>query len=187
MAKVKMFKKSAITLVILAVLFAFSNTSYGEEAEKLTQEQFAKMLVKNMKLQGYLPTAPLPSDAVDLLDSLGISPLSGWRRKAFLINDDYMVIIAKAAGKEKVVYKNAVAVCQRNERLINQKWKDYFDKYGRWPTLSELLSDKESFPDGAPTCSFGLKYEDKNKPHAVDPHYHPVAAMLRLESTPAVK
>ncbi len=141
--------------------------TFAKETEMLTQEQFAVQLVKNMKLEEHLPAAALPSDCVNLLENLGISPLKGWDRKAKLMEEDYTVIIAKAVGQEKVVFIKAGEVCQKTIKKINKHWQEN-------PKLSleELLNDKNIFPQGRPQCPYGLKY--KHRDHTVERHFHPL-------------
>lgn len=183
----KIFTLFLKTILIFVGIFAFWKIGLGEERQKLTQEKFAEIMVKNMKLQNRLPLAALPSDSVDLLESLGISPLKGWRRKSFLTQGDYVTIIAKASGKERVVYKNAVDVCQCNENFINQQWKENYRISGNWISLSQFFKNKEIFPYGTPLCPFGLKYEDKDGDHIVDHHYHSAANLLRASKSTSAK
>lgn len=162
-----MIKK--VILFSMLVLFSIGNIASAQN-EAMTQEQFAVKLVHSMKLYDRLPLTALPSDCVELLESLGISPLKRWDGKALLTEEDYTVIVAKAVGKESVVHEKSVELCNRNIDKLNRLLK-------KNPNLSlkELLADKSILPEGSPQCPYGLKYKDKHNKHAVDPHYHPVA------------
>ena len=176
-------------IAILLILFSIVVSPFclyaqnGEESEVLTQEQFAVELVKMMNLEGSLPTAALPSDCVDFLERIGISPLRGWNNKALLSQEEYLVILAKAHGKEVVLHERALSVENKNVEVINKKWQEAFDKTGNWPTLDGLLMDRNYFPDGPLKSPYGLKYEDKNKDHKVDPHELPVVSLIRLRES----
>ena len=173
--------KKYIKIIILVACFIFTcSVLYAQgEDEKLTQEQFAVILVNNMQLRSYLSIAPLPSDSISLLEGLGISPLKGWERKEYLTEEDYMVVMGKAKGKEEIIHREATEICQQNIELINRKWKAYFKKYKVWPTLKALLNNTEFFPEGPPLCPYGLRYKDKNNDKAVDIHYHPISNLTR--------
>src|SRR3989338_9378125 len=90
-------------LTIIVAIFTAGNVLAQALSERLTQEEFAVELVKNLKLEGVLPTAALPGDCVNLLERLGVAPLTGWKNKSFLSREDYLVIIAKTQGKEAMV------------------------------------------------------------------------------------
>ena len=181
-------KKLKILAVGLGILLLGANFSFAQEAgvagsieeRRVTQEQFAVGLVRNMKLEGWLPTAALPGDCVDLLENLGIAPLKGWDKKASLKQEDYLVIMEKAYGKEGVVYKRAAAVEEKSIEVINQKWQESHGATGHWVALKDLLNDRTYFPNGAPQSPFGLKYEDRNEDHKVDPHFLPIISLVNL-------
>ncbi|MBM3251987.1 MAG: hypothetical protein FJZ11_04310 [Candidatus Omnitrophica bacterium] len=160
--------KFTINLIVALILLS-GTCIFAQEDKAVTQEQFAVELVKNMNLQDQLPVAALPSDCVALLESIGISPLNGWNRKALLTEDDYTVIIAKAVGKENLVDQKAALVCHKRIEIIDERWQENPNL-----TLEELLHNKDIFPNGSPQCPYGLKYQDKNNDHKVDQHYHPV-------------
>ena len=85
--------------------------------KRLTQEEFAVELVKSMGLVGWLPVAALPSDCVVLLENIGIAPLTGWDHHALLSEEDYMVILAMAHGKEQSLHEKAEAVEKKNSEV----------------------------------------------------------------------
>ncbi len=151
-------KVICLVLVTGVVLSLLCNLAFAQQAKAFTQELFAVELVKNMKLQDHLPIAALASDCVDLLDNLGISPLKGWDRNALLTEEDYTVIIAKAVGKEGVVYAKSVEICKKNVELINKHWQEHSDL-----TLSALFDNKDIFPAGRPECPYGLAYKQKGQ------------------------
>ena len=169
-------------LFLLSVfLFSFLSVNiFAEEiGERLTQEQFAVELVKAVKLSSFLPTAALPSDCVSFLERLGIAPFGGWKNKALMTQEDYLVVMAKIHGKEGLVFEKAALVEEKNIAIINQKWQEAYDKSGRWMPLVELLRDKTYFPQGALESPYKLSYEDKNNDHKVDPHFYPAAFFVK--------
>lgn len=178
---------SAQILIFLTVLNLFFSSfkAYAEDqdVQVLTQEQFAVELVKMINLEGSLPTAALPSDCVDFLERIGISPLGGWNNKAVLSQEEYLVILAKAQGKEVVLHERALSVENKNIEVINKKWQEAFDKTGAWPSLSDLLMNKDYFPDGPLKSPYGLKYQDKNNDHKVDQGGFPVVGLIRFRES----
>lgn len=166
--------------MILCAFLVNRHCFADEPPERLTQEEFAVELVKGMHLENSLPTAALAGDCVDLLERIGISPLGGWDNKALLAQEDYLVVMAKAHGKESMLHKRAMAVEEKNIDVINKKWQESYEKTGRWPSLPELLADKNYFPEGAPESPYGLAYQDRNNDHKVDRHFLPVTSLLKL-------
>ncbi|MFA5060583.1 MAG: hypothetical protein WC676_08155 [Candidatus Omnitrophota bacterium] len=151
-----------------------------EEPQRLTQEEFAVELVRQMRMDQLLPTAALPSDCVELLDRIGIAPLKGWNHKAFLTREEYLVIMAKAHGREGIVHEKAVSVEEKNREVINVKWQEAQQKSGQWLSLDELLNNREYFPQGAPKSPYGVKYKDANGDHKVDPLFLPIADLIKM-------
>ena len=174
-------KKIFLTFLMLAILA--SNSVFAQEEKPLTQEQFAVELVKAMKLQNLLPKAPLPRDAVKLLDHLGIAPMTGWKNKELLGREDYLVIIGKAQGKENLVHQRALEVEEKNIEIINAKWQQAFDEEKKWPSLSELLKSEKFFPKGAPKSPYGIKYRDTNGDHKIDPYFSPIASLIEIRES----
>ena len=148
--------------------------------ERLTQEEFCVEVLKNMKMEGWLPTAALGSDCISLLERLGVAPLTGWNNKAFLSQEDYLVVMAELRGKEEIAHRRAVQVEARNKEVINSHWSDAYKKEGRWMTLTELLSDKNYFPEGSPQSPYGFIYRDEDNNHRVDEHTPFVWHVIRL-------
>ena len=151
-----------------------------EAPERLTQEQFACETIKILKLEYRLPAAPLAKDCVNLLENLGISPLKGWDPKAFLSKEDYLVLVGKTQGKEGVIHKRAIEVDKINIEIINRKWKEAYEKEGKWLELADLLKNETYFPKGAPQSPYGRPYKDADHDHQVDFYYSPMAAMIDL-------
>ncbi len=173
-----------ILILVVGIWAGISVSTYARDEGKvdkaLTQEQFAVEMVRDMRLDGALPTAALPADCVELLERLGIAPLNGWNNKALLAQEDYLVILAKARGKESMLHERAVAVEDKNRDVIDKKWQESFERAGRWVSLDELMSNKDYFPDGPLKSPYGLKYEDRDRDHKVDPHQVPVVGLIRL-------
>lgn len=170
-------------ILILSTTIALGCAANGfaqEMSERLTQEEFAVELVKSMKLQSALPTAALASDCVDILERIGIAPLNGWKNKELITEEEYMVVMAKAHGKEAMLHDRAVAIEQKNIEVIDKKWQESYDKNGHWVSLNELLNDKNYFPEGPIKSPYGLAYEDKNGDHKVDAHTLTVADLIKL-------
>ena len=179
-----MTRRSITVLVMVTAVFICAKPLWAQEEqvpqEPLTHEEFAIELVKNLHLEGQLPTAALAGDCIDLLERIGIAPLSGWEPKANLSEEDYLVVIAKAHGKEDLLHKRAMAVEEKNIDVINKKWQESYDNTGRWVSLDELLADKNYFPDGALQSPYKLEYEDRNNDHKVDPHFLPIVSLMKL-------
>ena len=177
-------KRISLILVfsIATVLLFARQGATQEEGELLTQEEFAVELVKSMRLDAWLPTAALPRDCVDLLETIGIAPLRGWRNKELLEQEDYLVVLAKAHGKEGMLHERAYAVENKNIEIINAKWQEAKQKTGKWPSLENLLNDKTYFPDGAPQSPYGLIYQDVNNDKKVDAHLLSVVHLIRLRA-----
>lgn len=169
-----------IALISLLILLVAGIDAAFAQQEKMLEKEFAVELVKEMKFDSLLPVAPNAMDCVALLENLGISPLGGWKPNDYLSTDAYTVIIAKALGKESIVYKEAARVNQNNIDVVNKRWQDAYRKYGRWLSLDELLQDTSIFPQGIVRSPFGFKYTDKNNDHQVDPQYPPTSFLARL-------
>jgi len=63
--------------------------------------------------------------------------------------------------------------CKTNVDTINTQLELYYNDNGSWPsTLSDLTSDANYFPDGAPSCPFGTAYSYSTTTHRVSEHSH---------------
>ncbi|MFH1359450.1 MAG: hypothetical protein ABIJ41_00240 [Candidatus Omnitrophota bacterium] len=165
-------------LIFLGVIV--SSVLAQEASERLTQEEFACEMIKTMNLDSRLPLAALPGDCVDVLEGFGIAPMTGWDNKAYLSQEDYLVILSKAEGKEAMLYKTANAVEKKNAEVINQKWQESYQKTKKWMSLSELMEDKNYFPKGAPKSPFGVRYRDRNNDHKVDEPFLPIVGLIEM-------
>ena len=170
---------SIVVIIAIALFMLIQSAVFSQQAptaageKKLTQAEFAKNLCKTMRLGRSLPLAPTAKDYFDILYSYGIAPLTGWRVEKDLTEEDYVVIMAFAAGEGKLVVDTAKEACNRYADIITKKWKLYYDIEGRWPTLDELLADKNYFPYGPPLCPYRKAYkEDKKDDHAIKKHKH---------------
>ena len=157
--KLKYYLISFCLICVLVLSFPPTLYSQEEEFEKITEGEFAVRLVKMMRLERSLPPAPLQADYVDLLERVGISPLRGWDQDRLLTRDNYAIIIAMAAGKEKLVWEKSQEVCDHNVEAINSRWELKRDLDKRpTVTLEEVLEDKIYFPEGSPQCPYGRPY-----------------------------
>lgn len=170
-----------IITAMMTMLVSGGHFSFAQKLEeRLTQEEFAVEVVKNLRLEGILPTAALARDCIDLLERIGIAPLGGWDSKSDLTQEDYLVVIAKAHGKETMLHQRAMAVEEKNIAVINQKWQEAYEKTGNWIPLQELLGDKNYFPEGPLSSPYKLEYEDRNGDHKVDSHFLPIVSLMKL-------
>lgn len=167
--------KVAIALAAFLSLSPVVPQAFAQEKAsqpEMTEGQFSMQLVKLMKLERLLPPAPSVYDHVSLLEQFGIAPLGGWKPKQNLSREDYVVILAFAAGKEKVVYEKAQEACDRNIEVINARWDLKRELEGKPVTLEELYKDSVYFPKGAPVCPYRKVYRDKNGDLKVERHKH---------------
>ncbi|HOW36148.1 MAG TPA: hypothetical protein PL155_07025 [Candidatus Omnitrophota bacterium] len=169
-----------LTFLSGAVCLGGDAQAQEEPRERMTQEQFAVELVKNMGLQKRLPTAALPGDCVDLLTSFAVEPLKGWRNKEFLTQEDYLVVMAKVHGKEGLVHRRAIAVEEKIIEVINRKWQESYQATQKWVSLNDLLNDKNYFPNGPPRSPYGMAYKDENNDHRVDSHFLPIINLIHI-------
>ncbi len=178
-------RKKIYAIFMICFMLVFSITAQGgaqtfDESQPLTQEEFAVEVVKLLKLEYLLPTAALAADCVTLLEQLGISPLAGWKPKALLTREDYLVIVGKVQGKEGLVHQRAVEVEQKNIEIINHKWQQAYEQSGEWIPLAALLNDKNYFPEGVPQSPYGLTYRDENNDHKADAFVSPIVKLIQL-------
>lgn len=146
------------------------------EEEKLSkrvrQGAFARQLIKTLELEKELPLTASEDDAIRLLNSYGIQPLTGWDRYAPLTDDDYTVVIGKAIGKELLVHQKAQEVCDEIVKLLNVEWALYRAEQGKYAILEKLIRDKSVFPGDEPRCPYGVAYKIGGfKPHVLS-HKH---------------
>jgi len=62
--------------------------------------------------------------------------------------------------------------CSANIANINAQWETKYIKTGAYGTLGALTGDTDYFPDGAPTCPFGVAYADGDGDERVDTAAH---------------
>lgn len=64
-----------------------------------------------------------------------------------------------------------INACKTNVDLINTQIELYYANVGSWPTqLSDITTDPNYFPDGAPACPFGTAYGYNTTMHRVPEH-----------------
>ena len=156
-------------LVLTSPFFLYGQTP---EESQITEGEFAVEIVAVMKLKRLLPPAATQEDCITLLEGLGVSPLMGWDPERILTDENRLVIINIAAGRENLVKERAREDCDNNVSLINTQWQLKYDLEKKWGTLEELLEDRVYFPEGPPVCLYGKKYISKDGEHKVEPHHH---------------
>ena len=66
-----------------------------------------------------------------------------------------------------------ISACETNVDLINSQVELYYASKGAWPArLDVITADPNYFPDGAPECPFGTKYQYNFATHHVASHNH---------------
>jgi prepilin-type N-terminal cleavage/methylation domain-containing protein len=66
-----------------------------------------------------------------------------------------------------------INACKTNVDLINSQIELYYANGGKWPnSLPMVTTDPNYFPDGAPTCPFGIVYNYSSTTHRVSDHVH---------------
>ncbi len=66
-----------------------------------------------------------------------------------------------------------INACKTNVDLINSQIELYYANEGDWPSqLSDLTTDPNFFPDGAPECPYGTVYSYSTTTHRVSDHTH---------------
>jgi prepilin-type N-terminal cleavage/methylation domain-containing protein len=64
-----------------------------------------------------------------------------------------------------------VNACKTNVDLINSQIELYYANNDAWPTaLTDVTGDTDYFPDGAPTCPFGVAYSYSSTTRRVAEH-----------------
>lgn len=62
--------------------------------------------------------------------------------------------------------------CAANIANINAQWETKYVSTGAYGTLAALTGDTAYFPDGAPTCPFGVAYAEGGSTHRIDASTH---------------
>jgi len=66
-----------------------------------------------------------------------------------------------------------INACKTNVDLINSQVELYYANEGDWPSqLSDLTTDPNFFPDGAPECPYETGYSYNTTTHRVSDHTH---------------
>ena len=80
------------------------------------------------------------------------------------------IAVPRIMGGSATAKANA---CKTNIDLINAQIELYYANEGSWPTaLSDVTSDPNYFPDGAPACPFETAYSYDTSKHRVSEHSH---------------
>ncbi|MDP3980525.1 MAG: hypothetical protein Q8Q33_03820 [Chlamydiota bacterium] len=176
---IKALKISAFCLLLIIFQGGIIQAD-GEDVYDLTQGDFAIQLVNVLKLQSYLPQAPLENDYIDLLELFGISPLKGWERKKMLTEEDYIVIMARLSGQERQVYQAGLEFCEKVVMIINEAWQKQILEDGSAENLEVLLQDQRYFEGSIPSCPFGYQYHAATDGLKVRKHVHLQAWLTSL-------
>lgn len=167
-----------ITSLVGVALFVFALAAAAqEEVAKVTEGEFAAMVVKAAGFDAEVPANPAPKDYVTVLMRHGISPLDGWDEKRVLTIGRFATVMIQSRGiEQKVLDDGSDAAkadrCLQNILRVNKKWYDIFKSDKKWPNLSALLKTA-NFGGELPSCPFGAPYIDSNGDHFVDLHNHP--------------
>jgi prepilin-type N-terminal cleavage/methylation domain-containing protein len=100
--------------------------------------------------------------------------------KAFTLVEILVVVLILGAlaaiALPRVVRSSDAAkvnVCKRNVDIINEQIELYYASTGQWPrNLNQLTRNKDYFPEGAPECPFGTRYQYSEDTHHVPDHDH---------------
>ena len=66
-----------------------------------------------------------------------------------------------------------INACKTNVDLVNSQIELYYANEGDWPSqLSDLTTDPNFFPDGAPECPYGTAYNYSTTTHRISDHAH---------------
>ncbi len=146
----------------------YVTVDFADESRNITQGELALILINSMGIESELPTAPIASDYIGLLDKNGIRPLGGWVSQKMVTNGDFAVILARAMGLETRLV-SPYDIVNENRTYIQNVWEIQYRQDGRHKSLENLLRDARFFPLGPPACPFGYEYTDKDKDYVVDP------------------
>jgi type II secretion system protein G len=80
------------------------------------------------------------------------------------------IAIPRISNSSYNAQKNA---CSTNVNTLNTSLEAYNNDKGAYPTtLTQMTSDANYFPDGAPVCPFGWAYVYSTTNNRVAPHSH---------------
>ena len=66
-----------------------------------------------------------------------------------------------------------INACKTNVDVLNSQIELYYSNKAAWPAaLTDLTSDPNYFPDGAPVCPLGSRYTYNTTMHRVSDHTH---------------
>lgn len=90
----KLIKGLISILIIMGMIIGATPVRAEEEfSEMMSQVEFAKMLVKTIGAEGYLPPAAVENDYFVFLTELGIIPPEGWDPEGVIIDEDLIAIL----------------------------------------------------------------------------------------------
>jgi hypothetical protein len=101
----KMTAKAAgwmlVVLLILCYCRADAANEEKDESAKLTQGELAMSVIKHARLRGLLPEAATASDAIELLESLGVEPEGGWDSTKEVSKEELESMVRNVLGPGK--------------------------------------------------------------------------------------
>ncbi len=100
----KLVTKTASSLVVVLLVLCYSQAnSADEKKEKLTQGELAMSVIKYARLRGLLPEAATASDAIELLESMGVEPSGGWEPTKEVSKEELESMVRNILGPGKAV------------------------------------------------------------------------------------
>ncbi len=125
-----MFKKNKGIFVVMALFLIITPLIYAQSAEQeltlaekgfvegMTQAKFARLLVKEVHAEGFLPAASTINDIFKFWEGIGVVPPKGWNAGAEITSDDLISMLGQKAEEVKDLSFDGLL-----KRLI-QKLKD---------------------------------------------------------------
>jgi len=160
-----------VIFLLLAFNLLFSQRALAQdESIRITEGEFAVMIVKVAGYEDELPPEPEVEDYILVLRRHGIEPLDGWNPKRTLTIGRFSTVMIQARGLEKPPINDADKCLQQIFR-INRVWFEIFQREKRWFTLKELMQPV-NFEGEVPKCPFGRPYVDADGDHLIDLHDH---------------
>ncbi|MDD4909188.1 MAG: hypothetical protein PHR44_00695 [Candidatus Omnitrophica bacterium] len=161
--------KTGILILVLQLLFSYG-VSAQDEFSRISESEFAEMIVKAAGYDKDLPPEPKDADYISVLRHHGIEPLDGWQPARILTIGRFSTVMIQARGIKRAAINDADR-CAQNIYRINEAWFSMFKRQGKWPGIQELLQ-AVNFEGEIPVCPFKQPYVDADSDRLVDLHYH---------------